>query len=243
MSIPTYFRNDGWVKSAQGAAVPGSQIYICNQPANVDTVPPSPPSPLASIFEDATGLVPITQPIITDGFGHYDFYVAPGTYTVVVALSGVIQQVYTDQSIGIGASALTAGSGISIVGSTISTTNTITLQINGADNTDQNKLNFVDVTSTGDPFDFISFVDNGSGSISGQLLTFNGTGVFTGGGASVDFTIDNPYTSAADYTVYVTYTFPLSSPGILSVEYVDGSHFKVHSSSATDASSFRYRIL
>lgn len=119
MSVPSYFRNDGWVKSATGAAVPGAQIYVCTQPANL-TVPPT---PLANIYSDPNGVVPITQPIITDGFGHYDFYVLPGTYTIIVALGGVIQQSYTDQTIGMaGATSLTAGSGISIINNVISNT-------------------------------------------------------------------------------------------------------------------------
>jgi len=91
-----FFRNDGWVKSQQGVAVPGAQIYVCSQPAN-STVPPT---PLAAIYSDNAGLSPITQPIITDGFGHYDFYALSGLYTVIVALGGTIQQTYTDQLVG-----------------------------------------------------------------------------------------------------------------------------------------------
>lgn len=96
--MPTYFRSDGWVKAVTGQAVPGAQVYVATQPANTTFLPPT---PAASIFSDPDGLVPITQPILTDGFGHYDFYVLPGTYTVVIGLGGVIQQVYPDQSIGI----------------------------------------------------------------------------------------------------------------------------------------------
>ena len=96
--MPTLFRSDGWVKSVVGPAIPGAQVYVATQPANVAFAPPS---PLASIYSDPNGLVPITQPVITDGFGHYDFYILPGTYTVMVALGGVIQQVYPDQSIGV----------------------------------------------------------------------------------------------------------------------------------------------
>lgn len=96
--MPTYFRSDGWVKATTGAAIPGAQIYVATQPANVAFAPPT---PLATIYSDPDGLVPITQPILTDGFGHYDFYVLPGTYSVVVALGGIIQQVYPDQSIGV----------------------------------------------------------------------------------------------------------------------------------------------
>src|ERR1700693_6001495 len=98
MATPTYFRSDGWVKAVTGQAVPGAQVYVATQPANIATAPPS---PLATIYSDPNGLVPITQPILTDGFGHYDFYVLPGTYTVMIALNGVVQQVYPDQSIGV----------------------------------------------------------------------------------------------------------------------------------------------
>jgi hypothetical protein len=60
-----------------------------------------PPSPLATLYADPFGLTPISQPLIADGFGHVDAYVAAGTYTMVVALSNVIQNVYPDQSYGI----------------------------------------------------------------------------------------------------------------------------------------------
>lgn len=124
--MATYFRADGWVKTALGAAVPGAQVYVCNQPANTNSAPPS---PLATIFSDVNGLVPITQPIITDGFGHYDFYTSPGTYTVVIAFGGTIQQVYPDQNIGLAEPS--SGSITSSGGSIVVTTNT-----NGSTNLD-----------------------------------------------------------------------------------------------------------
>jgi hypothetical protein len=120
MANPVFFRADGWVKSTTGAAVPGAQIYVADQPANSTFLPPS---PLSNIFSDPDGLVPIVQPILTDGFGHYDFYILPGTYTVVVGLGGAIQQVYPDQSIGLGeggGTVYTGGTGIFVVGSVIS---------------------------------------------------------------------------------------------------------------------------
>jgi hypothetical protein len=133
MAIPTYFRSDGFVKSAIGPAVPGAQVFLCQQPANLPTsltatVPT--PTPLQSIYSDPNGLVPITQPILTDGFGHYDFYVLPGTYTLAVYLSGVLQQQYADQTIGIasGGNSFIAGQGITIVNNTISTTRTAAIQ-------------------------------------------------------------------------------------------------------------------
>lgn len=91
------FRRDEFVRSVQGQSVPGAQVFVCTQPANVAAYPPT---PLATIYSDAAGTVPITQPMITDGFGHCYFYVAVGTYTIVVANNSVIQQTYTDQLIG-----------------------------------------------------------------------------------------------------------------------------------------------
>lgn len=96
MSI-TFFRSDGWVKTTLGPAVPGAQIYVCNQPTDTSDVPPT---NLAVIYSDNQGLMPITQPILTDGFGHYDFYAVSGTYTVVVVFGGTVQQVYPDQTLG-----------------------------------------------------------------------------------------------------------------------------------------------
>lgn len=93
----TYFRSDGWVKSVLGQAIAGASIYVCTQPADVAYVPPI---PQVQIYSDPAGLSPITQPVISDGFGHYDFYVPYGTYTVVIVTGGNIQQVYPDQTIG-----------------------------------------------------------------------------------------------------------------------------------------------
>ena len=97
----TYFRSDGWVKSVIGQAVAGAQVYVCSQPADVSYVPPI---PQVSLFSDTAGTTPLANPVITDGFGHYDFYVPYGTYTVVIVNSGKIQQVYTDQTVGFTAS-------------------------------------------------------------------------------------------------------------------------------------------
>ena len=127
----SYFRSDGWVKSATGPAVPGAQIFVCNQPANLpNALSPSAPSPLANIFSDPNGLVPITQPIITDGFGHYNFYVTAGVYTLLVYLSGALQQVYTDQSVG----GVGSGSGTALI-----------LSTNGVQNGSQTRLNIIGV--------------------------------------------------------------------------------------------------
>ncbi len=92
----TFYRTDGWVKSVLGQALAGVLVYVCTQPANSNTIPPS---PLASIFADNKGLVPITQPLPTDGFGHYNFYAASGQpYTIIEVNGGNVQSVYPDQA-------------------------------------------------------------------------------------------------------------------------------------------------
>src|SRR5262249_22209009 len=96
-----------------GPAVPGAQVFIVQQPANVPsslTAAVPTPTPLQTIYSDPNGLVPITQPILTDGFGHYDFYVTPGTYTLVIYLNGVLQQEYVDQTYGLAGTAQIANS-------------------------------------------------------------------------------------------------------------------------------------
>ncbi len=107
MSSINFYRSDGWVKTTQGPAVPGAQVYILTQPANVvapitpprTTPVPFVPNPQAQIYSDS-GNTPIVQPIITDGFGHYNFYVLPGLYTVAIYYGGKLQNYYVDQSIG-----------------------------------------------------------------------------------------------------------------------------------------------
>lgn len=142
------FRTDGWVKSATGAAVPGAQIYVCSQPANTVVAPPS---PRATIYSDPQGLVPITQPIITDGLGHYDFYAVGGLYTLVVALSGVIQQVYPDQSVGgVGSN---SGAGTALI-----------LQANGVNLVNQLLLNFKNTAG-------VTWGDDGAGGVTATIST------------------------------------------------------------------------
>ena len=142
MPLTNMFRTDGWVKTSQGPAVPGAQIFVCLQPANIASLPPT---PLANIFSDVNGLVPITQPIISDGFGHYNFYAAAGVYTVIIGLAGIVQQVYPDQSIG-GASG-TQGGGTALV-----------LQVNGVPASSQLLQNLIGVGG-------VTVVDQGNGTI------------------------------------------------------------------------------
>lgn len=193
-----YFRYDSWTKTTLGPAIPGAQIYVCLEPANVNSAPPS---PLASVFSDPNGLVPITQPILTDGFGHADFYALPGLYTVVVAYGGIIQQVYPDQSLGgIGTG---GGGGTSLV-----------LENNGAANGNQLLLNLVGEGS-------VTVQDNGEGTLTIQgssiLLKTNGTAnanqnvLNLQGSGSVSVSSD----SSGDVTISAS-SSPTSYSGVLS---------------------------
>ena len=92
-----FYRSDLWVKSALGQAIAGSLIYVCGQPCDFSWVPPT---PLATIYSDVNGLVPITN-CVTDGMGHAFYYALSGFYTVVVVNGGKVQQTYQDQMVGL----------------------------------------------------------------------------------------------------------------------------------------------
>lgn len=176
MAANVFFRYDTWIKSATGPAVAGAQIYVCNQPANVSSVPPS---PLAAIFSDPNGLVPITQPIVADGFGHADFYALPGLYTVVVVYNGVIQSFFQDQSLGgIG----TGGSGGTA----------LLLQTNGVNNTVQTVLNIEGAKSVQ-----VSSDNSGDITITGPLFQSNGVSNITQNKINL-YSSDNSITITSD---------------------------------------------
>ena len=89
-------RQDFTLLTSLGTAVSGGQVYVCTQPANTGTLPPS---PLASIFSDSAGDNAVTQPLITNGFGQADCYVAPGVYTFVYFSDVTQELVYVDQTV------------------------------------------------------------------------------------------------------------------------------------------------
>ena len=109
--MPNLYRIDGWVKAVQGMAIAGAQVYICSpQPADTTYIPPE---PLANAWSDPQGVSPITFPIFSDGFGHYDAYLLPGVYTLVIVNNGFVQAVYADQSVGNVGSGITPSGGVS----------------------------------------------------------------------------------------------------------------------------------
>jgi hypothetical protein len=75
-------RFDGMIINAVGEAVPGCNVYVCNQPLStpLGTIPPA---PLATLYTDATGLTILPNPIQADGNGNFHFYAPVGVYTLV----------------------------------------------------------------------------------------------------------------------------------------------------------------
>jgi hypothetical protein len=94
--VPTQYRIQGSVNSAQGPALDGVEVYICTQPATTTTIPPS---PLATLYTDSTGDTVLAQPVVTDGLGNWYAYLSTGTYTVVLydTISRIPTTVYPDQ--------------------------------------------------------------------------------------------------------------------------------------------------
>jgi hypothetical protein len=97
--MATYYRRDEWVQDALGNAISGAQVYVCSQPATTGSIPPS---PLAQLYADSAGVTPLTQPVLTDGYGHAFYYVLPGTYTVVYYSQQIEEVVLADQNINSG---------------------------------------------------------------------------------------------------------------------------------------------
>jgi hypothetical protein len=126
-----FFRDDRYVTDGLGRALSGAQVYYLTQPANTSVFPPT---PLALLFTSEAGTIPLTNPVITDGFGHSFAYMDNTVqYTVYIAhpLFGQYPIILPDQAI--------AGSTISVPGvlfsgsllGTINGTNTVFTLTNG----------------------------------------------------------------------------------------------------------------
>lgn len=121
------------VQDALGRALAGAQVYWCTQPASTSV---NPPSPLATVYTDITGVTPETQPILTDGFGYAFTYLDDTVlYTIVIwhPLFGSNPLVYPDQGYGSGGGGgggLQSFSGVPT--GTIDGTNTIFTLVNGS---------------------------------------------------------------------------------------------------------------
>jgi hypothetical protein len=76
-------RDDRWVSDALGRALAGAQVFYCTQPASIAVLPPS---PLATLYTSTAGSETVSQPLITDGFGHAFTYADNSVlYTIVIA--------------------------------------------------------------------------------------------------------------------------------------------------------------
>jgi hypothetical protein len=94
--MSSYLRRDDWVTDAMGNAIPSASVYVCSQPATPGSIPPS---PLVQLYADPAGMSPITQPVVTDGYGHAYYYLAPGTYTIVYYSPQIQTVILADQAI------------------------------------------------------------------------------------------------------------------------------------------------
>lgn len=93
-----FARDDRWITDALGTALSGAQVYWLTQPAVTTT---DPPSPLAPLFTDSTGVTPLANPQTTDGFGHaYAYLSASDLYTIYVShpIFGPYPVILPDQS-------------------------------------------------------------------------------------------------------------------------------------------------
>lgn len=92
-------RFDVTVQDAQGRALSGANVYFCTQPASTTTIPPS---PLATVFASSAGGTPLVHPVVTNGFGQVDAYMADTALYTVVYTHPLFNapRVYPDQTVG-----------------------------------------------------------------------------------------------------------------------------------------------
>ena len=152
-------RFDTWIRSTIGPAAAGAQVFLCTQPAVVSTNP----TPQAQLYSDNAGLVPISQPLVADGFGHVDCYLASGSYTVVVVYSGSLVLSYPDQAIGVG--------GLTLPITFTPVTNEYLVGYNGATGTfTAQQPTFANLSGTAVPGQLpVMIGDSGSGGVQGAV--------------------------------------------------------------------------
>ena len=86
---------------------------------------------------------------------------------------------------------------------------------------------------------------NSIATLAAQQFSNNAQVFFPGGGLPItyDLTGFNTYADANSYVVLVNYisdSFDAANAGILYVEYVDGSNFKIHSTNPLDDNGVRF---
>ena len=194
----SYYRRDEWVTDAMGNAQSGASVYVCSQPANTGSIPPS---PLVTVYSDPNGAFPITQPVITDGYGHAFYYVATGTYTVVYYSPQIQTLVLADQSVapgGVSIPVTVAQGGTGAITASAARTNLGTAASGAnADITSLSDIGNTTINSSG------YILNNGTAA---QTTTISspgwqwGTGSFNSGGSSQGFYVANQTWTGTGYS-------------------------------------------
>jgi hypothetical protein len=185
--MATFLRRDDWVTDAMGNALSGASVYVCSQPATTTSIPPS---PLVQLYSDPLGADPIAQPVLTDGYGHAFYYVAPGTYTIVYSSPQILEVILADQTIGSG---------------NVSFPITIAEGGTNATTASQALIN-LGAAASGANADITSMIAIGSSGGSATTTTFNANGwqyssaTFASGGPTVQ--VANQAWTGAGYTGY-----------------------------------------
>jgi hypothetical protein len=86
-------RKDDIAIGPRGTPLAGASVAICTQPAVTTTAPCS---PLATLYSNVTLTQALANPLTTDGLGNYNFYAAPGKYTIQIYGPSVTTKVLPD---------------------------------------------------------------------------------------------------------------------------------------------------
>lgn len=199
------FRFDGSITdSGTGVALQGIEVFVCTQPAVTNVIPPS---PLASLFTDSTGLTVLLNPVVTDGFGNFFFYAATGTYTLVYydPQGRMPTQIFPDQAVvtqgggSLTSVALSMPAEFAVAGSPITTSGTLAV----TKATQNANTAYMGPSSGGAAvpgFRTLVTADlpAGVGSVTSVMLTGVFGALFTG-----SITGTNPITSSGTFTVNI----------------------------------------
>ncbi|HEX2714597.1 MAG TPA: hypothetical protein VHM88_20585, partial [Candidatus Acidoferrales bacterium] len=86
-------RKDDIVLNSRGLPAAGVSVAVCAQPANTSTTPCS---PLVNLYSNPQLTQALVNPLTTDGLGNYNFYAAPGKYTIQIYGPTVTTKVLSD---------------------------------------------------------------------------------------------------------------------------------------------------
>lgn len=201
------FRFDGSISNAGlGQACQGVQVYVLTQPANTNAFPPT---PLASIFSDSAGLVPLANPVISDGNGNFFFYAASGTYTLFYhdPFGRIPDEIFPDQALTtqgggtVTSVAMTVPSELAVAGSPIVSSGTFAVT---KTNQNANKVAAGPVSGGAAPWAFRSLVaadlPAGQGTVTSVQLAVSAGALFT-----TSVTGTNPIVGSGTFTLNITF--------------------------------------